>query len=55
MELKSTIECILERIHQVLEDGPQAYDLDHEDVDQDDDPFSENKTAEAHAICSAFH
>ena len=55
MELKSTIECILERIHQVLEDGLQAYDLDHEDVDQDDGPLNEYKTAEAHAICSAFH
>ena len=42
MELKSTIKCILERIHQVLEDGLQAYDLDHKDVNQeDDDPFDE--------------
>ena len=56
MELKPTIERILERIHQVLKDGLQAYDLDHKDVDQeDDDPFDEYKTVEAHAICSAFH
>jgi len=41
MELKPTIERILERIHQVLEDGLQAYDLDHEDVNQDDDPLNE--------------
>ena len=33
MELKPTIK----RIHQVLEDGLQAYDLNH----KDDDPFDE--------------
>ena len=56
MELKSTIKPILERIHQVLEDRLQAYNLDHKDVDQEDDnPFDEHKTVEAHAICSAFH
>ena len=55
MELKSTIKCIVEHIHQVLEDRLQAYHFDHEDVDQDDDPFNEYKAAKAHAICSAFH
>ena len=45
MELKYTIKCIFERIHQVLEDGLQAYNLD-------DDEY---KTVEAYTICGAFH
>ncbi len=48
--------AVLERIHQVLGDGLQAFDLEGTEIDpEEDDPFNEYLAAVSYAICSAFH
>ena len=51
-----TANAVLERIHQVLGDGLQAFDLEGTEIDpEDDDPFDEYLAAVLYAIRSAFH
>lgn len=47
---------ILERIHQVLEEVLQVFDLDNKEIDpNDNNPFQEYLIAVAYVIHSAYH
>ena len=48
--------AILERIHQVLDDGLQAFDLENNEINpNENDPFDEYLNAVVHIICSKYH